>query len=214
MYVCLCAQSLLDFPTLLLLPAHPRAAMAMVDCHALFGLQISQEVRHRIADFVCGAPSPIPHAILDSCGNRQTILDAWPAVRCWELGETFGVECYSGVGGSVIRRYCIRTVLTVDLKIDPVSLDFLVGKELGGVIRVHEDGLALSGGVTQRVADDVEDGLLTRLYIRWICGDRYPSAAEFSANGVVDTEIQCAFAPELEEPPVMDEHDYENLALL
>ena len=183
--------------------------MAAMECHALFGLPISQEVRHRIVDFVCGPPSAIPRAVLDICDNRQTILDAWPAVRCWELVETFGVECYSGVGGGVIRRYCIRTVLTVDLKIDPASLDFLVGKELGGVIRVHEDGLALSGGVTQRVADDVEDGLLTRLYILWVCGVRYPSAEEFSANGGV-----FAFAHELEEPPVMDEHDYENLALL
>jgi hypothetical protein len=200
-------------------PHLPTVAMA-VDCHALVskatsgGGKIPPDVRLHIADFVCGPPSAIPRAILDSCDNRQTIIDSWPVVRTWNLTETFGVDC-SFVGGSVIRRYCMRTVLVVDLKIDPVSLDFLVGNELCGVIRVDVNGLALSGLVSQRVADDVEDGLLTRLYIQSVCGVRYPSAAEFSAIGVVGTDrIQSDFARELEESHVMDEHDYENLSML
>ena len=215
--MCACVLSLF------LISRHPpppiKAAMAL-DCHALVnkatvsGGKFPQEVRHRIADFVCGKPSMIPRDILDSCRNGRTILDAWPAVHGWDLKETFELES-DYVGGRVIRFYCIRTVLTVNLKTDLASLQFLVGKEIGGVMRVDREGSIICGEVSQWVADAVDDGLLTSLYIEALCGrDRDPSPAEFAANGcdpsaTMSIQTGLALAREREEQSVVEDDDGE-----
>jgi hypothetical protein len=161
-----------------------------VDCHALTaktaknGRRIPQDVRHLIADFVCGKPSVIPQDILERCEEASTIADVWPAAQRWELIDAFECEtAHLNHLGRKIHYYCVRTAIEVYLKTDIESLRFLA--TLGPLWAHTQSGRRHVGHglFTQGMAKEVTEGRITSLCVMSGCGgDRDPTPAEFAAH--------------------------------
>jgi hypothetical protein len=119
-------------------PHSPSAAMA-VDCHA-FVSKITQsgrlpaDVRHNIADFVCGVSDTIPQDILEKYAfELEYIQLLWPVVQGWKITETFVSH------GARIDSHCVRASMELQFRTDRASIDFL-WHVAGKLITVHADG--------------------------------------------------------------------------
>jgi hypothetical protein len=176
-----------------------------VDCHAIAtkttmsGRKVPQEVRHRIAAFVCGTPEMMPQDLMDRGGEETTriIRNSWPAVQGWKLEEIFDCDT-EHVDGMKIGFNVVGTIVTVNMKTDRASLQLLADNRtrLSIVYRGHTEHDTLLWSV-----NGVKEGRIKRLYIQMDCdGTRDPTPAEFAAHGCdpsATRDIQFALAQEL-----------------